>query len=587
MLLDYQPVTRAIPGISNAKGRSLGLTTQTQVYELKPEYTGRISNEVVKQIQDDVGVTESGVPNQKISAENRSKYGTTLTGFSKAYLANAINAAGRGKQTTKQEQADTGAGKSRDAASLRIPVESRNSFVFSDVADFDFASNAKDWKKILKTLGIKSIDMSTETGRQEFLNTAIETGLTKEIPESVWLTLGGTSERFVDEAQGVYYDPSLKAAVTKEGFQITTDIGAGLRDYKRGLPFRTKAEAEVWIAESKKAGVKFAPETEASKAMAEKFGYNKKNDLSKKLNDSDFVKQQDLSLQGLKDLFNTFEKYINQGSNKKQKAAIIAVMLGSTSAHQGHFMRVAAPVRFYQEGYLDGPKGETMVEEHTLPATILAKYLFLESYDGKVNKAWPNVEKNYFQGALLKESDLKLKGRSDINEKAFNYTEKTPQGWQMSDNIWARYFNMDVASNRFGIDPNTIKLTGGKSVFDIYNVDATGSRISVVNNSKIIGPTRERSSLRRSMPNTLDNMSNLDADAKQANKQFYDSLDLDKEFNDILEVKTGIASEKRYKRVKAEVVGANKGRFQFFIPPSAEDFTGLLYSTLAGTKRIY
>jgi hypothetical protein len=591
----YQPVTRAIPGVSNPKGRSLGLTTQTQVYELKPEYTGRISSEVVKQIQDDVGVTESGVPNQKISAENRSKYGTTLTGFSKTYLANAINAAGRGKQTTKQEQADTGAGKSRDAASLRIPVESRNSFVFSDAADFDFASNAKDWKKILNTLGVDSIDMSTEKGRQKFLNTAIETGLTEEIPESVWLTLGGTSERFVDEAQGVYYDPDLKAAVTEEGFQITTDIGSGLRDYKRGLPFRTKAEAEVWIAESKEAGVKFAPETEASKAMAEKFGYNKKNDLSKKLNDSEFVAQQDLSLQGLKDLFNTFEKYINQGDNKKQKAAIIAVMLGSTSAHQGHFMRVAAPVRFYQEGYLDGPKGTTMVEEHTLPATILAKYLFLESYDGKVNKAWPNVEKNYFQGALLKESDLKLKGRSDINEKAFNYTEKTPEGWQMSDNIWARYFNMDVASNRFGIDPNTIKLTGGKSVFDIYNVDATGSRISdvgnlsrqkasVVNNSKIIGPTRERSSLRRSMPNTLDNMSNLDADAKQANKEFYDSVDLNKEFNDILEVKTGIASDKRYKRVKAEVVGANKGRFQFFIPPSAEDFTGLLYSTLAKGK---
>ena len=33
----YQPVTEAIPGISNASGRSLGLTTQTQVYELKPE----------------------------------------------------------------------------------------------------------------------------------------------------------------------------------------------------------------------------------------------------------------------------------------------------------------------------------------------------------------------------------------------------------------------------------------------------------------------------------------------------------------------------------------------------------------------
>lgn len=88
----------------------------------------------------------------------------------------------------------------------------------------------------------------------------------------------------------------------------------------------------------------------------------------------------------------------------------------------------------------------------------------------------------------------------------------------------------------------------------------------------------------KSMPNVLDNMSNLDADAKQANKEFYDSVDLNKEFNDILEVKTGIASDKRYKRVKAEVVGANKGRFQFFIPPSAEDFTGLLYATLGKGK---
>ena len=589
----YQPVTRAIPGISNPKGRSLGTTSQTQVYELKPEYTGRITDEIVKQIQDDVGVTESGVPNQKISAENRSKYGTTLTGFAKTYLANAINAAGRGKQATKQEQADTGAGKAKRAASKRIPLENRNSFIFSDSSDYDFASNARDWRKILNSLGIEQIDMSTEKSRQKFLNTAIETGLTEEIPESVWLTLGGTSERFVDEAQGVYYDPDLKAAVTKEGFEIRTDIGIGLRDYKRGLPFRTKAEAEAWIADSKKSGVKFAPETEASKAMAEKFGYNKKNDLSKKLNDSDFVAQQDLSLQGLKDLFNTFERYINKGDNKNERAAIVAVMLGSTSAHQGHFMRVAAPVRFYQEGYLDGPKGKTMVEEHTLPATILAKYLFLESYDGKVNKVWPNVERNYFQGALLKESDLKLKGRSDINEKAFNYTEKTPEGWQMSDNIWARYFNLDVASNRFGIDPNTIKLTGGKSVFDIYNVDATGSRISDAGNlSRRRASRRNNSTIPKgsrvkntdSMPNVLDNMSNLDTEAKQANKEFYDSLDLNKEFNDILEVKTGIASEKRYKRVKAEVVGANKGRFQFFIPPSAEDFTGLLYSTLAKGK---
>ena len=56
-------------------------------------------------------------------------------------------------------------------------------------------------------------------------------------------------------------------------------------------------------------------------------------------------------------------------------------------------------------------------------------------------------------------------------------------------------------------------------------------------------------------------------------------MDLDKDFNDIIENKTGIGSDKTYSRVKAEVAGANKGRFNFFIPPSAEDFVGLLYST--------
>ena len=38
---------------------------------------------------------------------------TTLTGFAKTYIANTINVSARAKQTSKQEQADTGAGKPR------------------------------------------------------------------------------------------------------------------------------------------------------------------------------------------------------------------------------------------------------------------------------------------------------------------------------------------------------------------------------------------------------------------------------------------------------------------------------------------
>ena len=77
-------------------------------------------------------------------------------------------------------------------------------------------------------------------------------------------------------------------------------------------------------------------------------------------------------------------------------------------------------------------------------------------------------------------------------------------------------------------------------------------------------------------------LSVLDVKSKtqQAKIAFSKSLDLNKDFNDIIENKTSIGSDKTYGRVKAEVAGASKGKFKFFIPPSAEDFVGLLYSTL-------
>jgi len=81
-----------------------------------------------------------------------------------------------------------------------------------------------------------------------------------------------------------------------------------------------------------------------------------------------------------------------------------------------------------------------------------------------------------------------------------------------------------------------------------------------------------------------DAMSVLDVKSKEriAYKDRFEKLD--KEFNDIIENKTGIASEKEYSDAKAEVVGVDKGRFNFFISPSAEDFVGLLYSTLGKGK---
>jgi hypothetical protein len=61
----------------------------------------------------------------------------------------------------------------------------------------------------------------------------------------------------------------------------------------------------------------------------------------------------------------------------------------------------------------------------------------------------------------------------------------------------------------------------------------------------------------------------------QAKVQF--SKNLSKEFNNIIEDVTGIESFKTFSEAKGKVRGQGKGRYKFFIPPSADDFAGLLY----------
>ena len=81
-----------------------------------------------------------------------------------------------------------------------------------------------------------------------------------------------------------------------------------------------------------------------------------------------------------------------------------------------------------------------------------------------------------------------------------------------------------------------------------------------------------------------DVLSLLDVKSKVQLAKIQFSKNIDKEFNSIIENKTGIAADKNYASVKAALVGKKKGRFDFFIPPSAEDFLGLLYKTLGKGK---
>ena len=68
--------------------------------------------------------------------------------------------------------------------------------------------------------------------------------------------------------------------------------------------------------------------------------------------------------------------------------------------------------------------------------------------------------------------------------------------------------------------------------------------------------------------------------AKASKRQTFDTI-----VNDMIEDSSGIEAYKNYSAARAQTVGANKGKFNFFIPPSAEDFTGLLYKMLGKGKK--
>jgi hypothetical protein len=80
------------------------------------------------------------------------------------------------------------------------------------------------------------------------------------------------------------------------------------------------------------------------------------------------------------------------------------------------------------------------------------------------------------------------------------------------------------------------------------------------------------------------NVFDVKSKVQQAKVRYAKDINLSKDFNDIIENKTGIGADKVYSRAKAQVVGASKGSIFKGIPYSAQDFTGLLYETLGKGK---
>tara|TARA_R110000744_G_scaffold28982_1_gene69527 strand:- start:40 stop:8631 length:8592 start_codon:yes stop_codon:yes gene_type:complete len=177
-------------------------------------------------------------------------------------------------------------------------------------------------------------------------------------------------------------------------------------------------------------------------------------------------------LKGLKKIFLVFQKMINNNKNSDENLKFIVALLASTSQGMSGFVRTSAPITFVGKILNNG-----IVEEHTLPASFVAKYLLDSAIKGTIENDFKNIEKSYQQGALSKLDDNKLKGKA-IDGEAYNYTEAMPNKWKWTDSVWARYFNLNVGKNKGGINGGNYITDDGSTLFDKLGVDANGFKAS-------------------------------------------------------------------------------------------------------------
>ena len=292
----------------------------------------------------------------------------------------------------------------------------------------EFAAESKRWKSLLKTIdeGIEPLDSKNPEHVAEFKH---------------WLRNVGSKE------------------LSSDILNVGTLANAGVSAAKRNFFLQSVDE----INETLK-GKKLKESSDNIKAAVKRESYS---GLESKINTKEFQKSQDQSIDGLKEIFLEFQNLIKKDKNNIK---YVAAMLAGISNSQNHFMRTAAPIRFY-----DITSG-TMVQEHTLPASVTAKALFRSAVNGTVNKDFGNIKKNYYQGALSKVNDNKLKGFGP-DGRSFSYVSRTPLGWEIKDNILFRYFNENVANVDGGINPRNIIWHDGKSVFEKFNINSSGVKI--------------------------------------------------------------------------------------------------------------
>ena len=250
------------------------------------------------------------------------------------------------------------------------------------------------------------------------------------------------------------------------------------------------------------------------------------------------------------DLF--WEELFEMIAEDSENITPILHILEASQNEPSHIQRLGAELSYFDKTVLK--RGEKLYFEHALQNALSYQFLMKAAKDisEKYPKNKEGIEKglkDFIKFKQLLKDNYKVIGISGVDNKKLNESDlkdKMPDVFNIKDpGSWVvRYFNEVVFGKNGGINPNNLVSVINPETGTIatdFKIDSRGRKLSV---------TSEKDS------------------------------PLYKEINKIIENKTSIAASETISDATARIRGQKNKKFRFFIPPSADDFAGLMYYML-------
>ena len=310
----------------------------------------------------------------------------------------------------------------------------------------------------------------------------------------------------------------------------------------------------------------------------------------------------DTMIRKMNDLLNEKDNFGNY-RHRNQLVLPLVYFLTNAISERSNPISVGArilgvPADFKIKSTKKSAKGTPLyyIYDHSFPQNQVSKLLIKSMLDDSISfeDTFKRVKENYYVVALTMEdmAEVNKKNKNKLDDKSEWYDRFENANVDLSKYI---YINENGESSG-SIADYVKKLKSNKAQLNLSKTKKLGKSINTAafnnnqnlpKNKQIVAPkswwlseavTAEPSQM------VIDRLKKVDDRNNEARRNFSKAQDLDDTFNKIIENKTGIETYQRFDRASATVKGASKGKFNFFIPPSAEDFVGLLYKTLGKGK---